>query len=61
MVPGVVGSNPITHPRRIRRRAGAIGFGSVLFTPGYEVKLGGKVRYFDFLTYWFESSHPCYF
>ena len=57
VVPGVVGSSPITHPRKSR--------GSGLPRSPISFHIGaspsGKARDFDSLIRWFESSRPSHF
>ena len=55
VVPGVVGSSPITHPRQ--RRGSGLPRSSLSFHSG--ASPSGKARDFDSLIRWFESSHPC--
>ena len=54
VVPGVVGSSPITHPRKER--------GDREYSDPFVRSIGaspsGKARDFDSLTRWFESSRP---
>ena len=54
MVPGVVGSSPITHPRQ--RRGSGLSRSPLSFHIG--ASPSGKARDFDSLIRWFESSRP---
>ena len=54
VVPGVVGSSPITHPRQ--RRGSGLPRSPLSFHSG--ASPSGKARDFDSLIRWFESSRP---
>ena len=54
VVPGVVGSSPITHPTKDK----GIGVTPVPFVLSIGASPSGKARDFDSLTRWFESSRP---
>ena len=54
VVPGVVGSSPITHPRQ--RRGSGLSRSPLSFHIG--ASPSGKARDFDSLIRWFESSRP---
>ena len=58
VVPGVVGSSPITHPRK-GRGSGKLPGPLFLFRIG--ASPSGKARDFDSLIRWFESSRPSQF
>ena len=55
MVPGVVGSSPITHPRQEQGDRGNPG---PLCSASIGASPSGKARDFDSLIRWFESSRP---
>ena len=57
MVPGVVGSSPISHPRQTGDR----GCPGPLFSFHIGASPSGKARDFDSLIRWFESSRPSHF
>ena len=64
MVPGVEGSNPFTHPRRLERAGTSVPALSFIQRRAVAyngVSPSGKARDFDSRSRWFESGHPSHF